>query len=138
MKFNVTKCSILYSYLNTTTKVYFHILCMVGELLSTVDQNPYLGIQLDHHLSWRPQVNYVCSIATRYYVVTSEIALKIKLQAICLASTRIHLNNLGPVAIYHQNDISKIEMIQHRAARFVLSHPWRRNNVSDSISSMLH
>ena len=38
---------------------------------------------------------------------------------------------------YHQNDISKIEMIQHRAARFVLSRPWRRNP-SNSINSLLH
>ena len=39
--------------------------------------------------------------------------------------------------LYHQNDISKIEMIQHRAAPFVLSRPWRRN-ASDSVSSLLH
>ena len=38
---------------------------MVGERLSTVDQHPYLGVQLDHHLSWRSQINYVCSKATR-------------------------------------------------------------------------
>ena len=39
---------------------------MAGERLSTVDQHPYLGVQLDHHLSWRPQINYVCSLkATR-------------------------------------------------------------------------
>ena len=38
---------------------------MVSEHLSTVDQHPYLGVQLDHYLSWRPQINYVCSKATR-------------------------------------------------------------------------
>ena len=38
---------------------------MAGEVLNTVDQHPGLGIQLDHYLSWRPQVNYVCSKATR-------------------------------------------------------------------------
>ena len=26
---------------------------MAGECLSTVDQHPYLGAQLDHYLSWR-------------------------------------------------------------------------------------
>ena len=35
---------------------------------------------------------------------------------------------------YHQNDMSKIEMIQHRTARFVLSHPWRKN-ASDIVSA---
>ena len=37
---------------------------------------------------------------------------------------------------YHQNQINKLEMIQNRAARFVLNQPWRRN-VRDSISSLL-
>ena len=37
---------------------------------------------------------------------------------------------------YHQNQINKFEMIQHRAVRYVLNHPWRRN-VRDSISSLL-
>ena len=40
-------------------------------------------------------------------------------------------------AIWRFGLISKIEMIQHRVARFVLSHPWRRNP-SDSVSSLLH
>ena len=62
MKFNMN--AVFCSYLNTSTKVYFHIL-LAGERLSTVDQHPYLGVQLDHHLSWRPQINYVCSKATR-------------------------------------------------------------------------
>ena len=37
---------------------------------------------------------------------------------------------------HHQNAIHQLEMIQHRAARFVLNRPWRRNN-QDSISQML-
>ena len=37
---------------------------------------------------------------------------------------------------YHQNQINKLEMIQHRAARYVLNQPWRRND-RDSINSLL-
>ena len=34
--------------------------------------------------------------------------------------------------------ISKLEMIQHRAARFVLNKPWHRSNQNhDSITDML-
>ena len=29
---------------------------------------------------------------------------------------------------HHQNAINKIEMIQHRAARFVLNRPWQRHH----------
>ena len=35
---------------------------MGGKLLN---QHTYLGIQIDHHLSWNPQVDYVCAKATR-------------------------------------------------------------------------
>ena len=37
---------------------------------------------------------------------------------------------------YHQNVIDKLEMIQHRAARFVLNRPWNRHQ-RDSITDML-
>ena len=30
---------------------------------------------------------------------------------------------------YHQNDIYKLEMIQHRAAHFVLNKPWIRHHL---------
>ena len=38
---------------------------MGGKLLKTVEQYAYLGIQIDHHLSWSPQVDYVYGKATR-------------------------------------------------------------------------
>jgi len=34
-------------------------------------------------------------------------------------------------------DINEIEMIQHRAAHFVLGRPWRRNMQDNNISLML-
>jgi len=37
---------------------------------------------------------------------------------------------------YHLTDFNKIEMIQHRAPRYVLNRPWRRN-MQDSITEML-
>ena len=37
---------------------------------------------------------------------------------------------------YHQNQIDKLEMIQHRAACYVLNQPWR-SNVRDSINPLL-
>ena len=37
---------------------------------------------------------------------------------------------------HHFNAIHQLEMIQHRAARFVLKKPWRRND-RDSVSQML-
>ena len=38
---------------------------------------------------------------------------------------------------YYQNAIHKVEMIQHRAARFILDKPWRRNERDQMISAKL-
>ena len=114
---------------------------MAGELLNTVDKHPFLGIQLDHHLSWRPQVNYVCSKATKTVNFLRCNLRNCPKNLKELSYKQFVLPVLEYAATiwdpYHQNDINKIEMIQHRAANFVLSRPWRRN-ASDSISSLLH
>ena len=39
---------------------------------------------------------------------------------------------------YHQTTVSKLEMIQHRAARFVLNKPWHRSSQQRSIRDMLN
>ena len=39
---------------------------------------------------------------------------------------------------YHQTTVSKLEMIQHRAARFVLNKPWHRSSQQHSITDMLN
>ena len=36
---------------------------------------------------------------------------------------------------HHQSDIQKLEMVQHRAARFVTNKPWTHNN-NDSVTKM--
>ena len=104
----------------------------------TVDLHPYLGVQLDHHLSWRPQINYVCSKATR---TLNFLRRNLRNCPRNLKELQFVLPVLEYAATiwdpYHQNDISKIVMIQHRAARFVLSRLWRRNP-SDSVNSLLH
>ena len=139
MKFNVNKCSIL--QLSKHHHISTFPYSMAGECLSTVDQHPYRGVQLDHHLSWRPQINYVCSKATRTLNFLHRNLRNCPKNLKELRYKQFVLPVLEYAATiwdpYHQNDISKIEMIQHRAACFVLSHPWRRNP-SDSVNSLLH
>ena len=114
---------------------------MAGKLLSIVYQHPYLGIQQDHHLSWRPQVNYVCSKVTRILNFLCRNLQNCPKNLKELSYKQFVLPVLEYAATiwdpYHHNDISKIEMIQHRAARFVLVRPWKRN-ARDSESSLLH
>ena len=38
---------------------------------------------------------------------------------------------------YHQTDIKKIEMVQHRAVHFVLNKSWHKSHNHDSVTEML-
>ena len=59
MKFNVDKCCILQlsKHHHKATFLYH----MSNKPLKVVEQHSYLGIIIDHHLSWGPQVNHVCN-----------------------------------------------------------------------------
>jgi len=93
----------------------------------------YLGDKLDHCLSWCPRIDYVCSKANKllgFLKRNLQSCPRVKIQTIYYTSVRILCTNMGP--IYHQSDISKIEMIQHmyRAARFVLKKPCMEEKLS--------
>ena len=85
-------------------------------------------------------VNYVCGKATRLLgflkrnLRNCPRALKeLSYKHFILPTLDYAVSIWDP---YHCNNINKIEMIQHRAARFVLNCPWRRD-IRDGISSML-
>jgi len=101
---------------------------ILGHTLTLVEQHMYLGVKLDHRLSWHP---HVCSKANKLLGF-----LKRNLQS-CpkyfreLSYKQFIIPVLEYCALiwdpYHQSDINKIEMIQQRAGCFVLKKPWRRN-----------
>ena len=107
---------------NTTIKQHFFIACQTNpsKLLN-------IGIIIDHHLSWGPQVNHVCNKATR---LIGFLQRNLRNCSRALSYKQFILPVLEYAAAiwdpYHLKDINKIEMIQHRAARFVLNRPWRR------------
>ena len=113
---------------------------MNGIPLQIVEQHLYLGVYLHHRMSWQPQVDYVCNKANRILgflwrnLRGSSRTLR---EASYLHFVLPILDYCCPIwDPYHQTSIHKLEMIQHRAARFVLNKPWRRTN-HDSISDIL-
>ena len=113
---------------------------MSGKLLKNVEQYSYLGIQIDHHLSWNSQVDNGCSKAARLLGFLQHNLHNCHRTLKELSYKQLVLPVLDYAASiwdphYHKN-INKIEMIQHRVARFVLGCPWRRDS-RDSINSML-
>ena len=103
-------------------------------LLEIVDHHLYLGIYLHYKLSWQPQVAYICGKANKMVlgflwktckappVVCERSASRI---LCCLSSITVVLCVIWDP--YHQKDIHKLEMVQHRAARFILNRPWHKN-----------
>ena len=95
-----------------------------GKLLKTVKQHSYLGILIDHHLSWNSQVHYVCSKAMRLTGFLQHNLRNCSKELKELSYKQFVLLILEYAATvrdpYHLCNVNKIEMIQHRAARFVL------------------
>ena len=59
MRFNAKKCHIMTLGRGRSTLMHFCSLC--GEILSSVDEAKYLGINISHDLSWSPHVQSLCS-----------------------------------------------------------------------------
>ena len=140
MEFNISKCKILQitTHHNKSTFTYK----MSDIPLATALEHNYLGIHLHHKLSWDPHINYICNKANRLlgflkrnlHNAPSEIKEHVYKQ-LFLPSLEYCSTIWDP---YHHTGISKLEMIQHHAARFVLNKPWHRSNQNhDSITDML-
>ena len=139
MDFNVSKCNILQVTTHHTTKTFTYQ--MNGVPLKSVEKIKYLGVYLNNKLSWHDHIDYICNKANRLlgflkrnlhscHKHFKEYAYK----QFLLPSIEYCCAIWDP---HHQNDISKLEMIQHRAARFVLNKPWNRHH-RDSITDMLN
>jgi len=113
---------------------------ILGHTLTLVEQHMYLSVKLDYRLSWRPHIGYVCNKANkllRFLKRNLQSCPKYFWELSCKQFIIPVLEYCAPIwDPYHLSDINKIEMIQHRAARFVLKKPWRRS-YRDSVSSML-
>ena len=107
--------------------------------LESVDEHNYLGVHLHHKLSWQSHINHICHKANQLlgflYRNLKNCPKHFKEYAynqIILPSIQYCSAIWDP---FHQSEIHKLEMLQHRAARFILNRPWRRN-IRDSISQM--
>jgi len=125
MNFNADKCCILQlSKHHYKTTFPYH---MTSKLLKVVEQDFYLGIIIDHHLFWKPRINHVCNKATRLIGFLQRNLRKCSRVLKELSYKQFILSVMEYTAAiwdpYHLTDINKIEMNQHRAARFVLNRP---------------
>ena len=113
---------------------------MSGQVLRIVEQHSYSGVIIDHQLSWKSHVEYVCGKAMKLigFLNCNLHTCSKELKEICYKQFVLPVLDYASSIWdpYHQHQINKLEMIQHRAACHVLNQLWRRI-VRDSINSLL-
>jgi hypothetical protein len=135
MSLNAKKCNVMsVCRLHVLTEFAYTV---ESAVLERVQSYKYLGIYLSSDLSWNNHVDYACSRANRALGFVrrqlGKCSTMVKLKAYTTL-VRPHLEYAS--AAWDPNTdthIAQIEMVQHRAARFILS----RFAQLDSVTGML-
>ena len=138
MDFNISKCSILQVTTHHSTKTFLYQ--MNGIPLRSVEKVKYLGVYLNNKLTWHDHIDYICNKANRLLGFLKRNLYSCHKHFKEYAYKQFLLPSLEYCCAvwdpYYQTDISKLEMVQHKAARFVLNKPWNRHH-HDSITEIL-
>ena len=121
MEFNIPKCNILQYTTHHSKSTFTYKMSNIP--LNIVSEHTYLGIRLHHTLSWEPHINYISGKANCLFgflkrnLYNAPIQIKEHLyKQLLLPSIEYYSAIWDP---YRQTTVNKLEMIQHRAARFV-------------------
>ena len=136
MRFNPSKCHILRMYRGK--KIITHDYTMLGHKLTSVENHPYLGVELDQSLSWKPHIDKITSKAHntlnflrrnmyRSPQKTKEAAYKTLVRPL----VEYCGSAWDPGAV---GQIKQVEAVQRKAARFVTGN-WSWHT---SVTSLLH
>ena len=110
---------------------------MQGFPLSVVEHHTYLGVVLDHKLSWHAHQNYVSNKANHLLAFLNR--------NLPLCNQRLHEYSYRQLVLpvldycatvwdpHYQNAVNQLEMIQHQAAHFVVNCPWTKYHHHDSV-----
>lgn len=135
------KCKVL--SISPRPVVTQHIYTLTGSALEPVASAKYLGATISNNLSWSKHIDQVCCSASRSLGLlrrhlhgcpstTKELAYKALVQPILEYASAVW----DPA---QTTQIHRLEMLQRRAARFILDLPWDRGvtSVSTAIASSL-
>ena len=137
LSFNITKCHRKRIKIFRNTVLFCHDYLMNGQAISKVTSTKYLGITLNQKLNWNQQhCDLICSKAngTLGFLrrVLGDCTTDVKCKAyIYITLFRPQLENASS-----KRNINKIEMVQHRATRFVLHDYSRLSQVIAMINQL--
>ena len=138
MKFNATKCYVMSIHRSKKPLTKFYQLN--GHILQKVSENPYLGLIIRDDLQWSSHIAKTCSKANstlgfiRRNLRNVNSSFK---QTAYISLVRSVLEYSCSVWDPHlEKDISRIEGIQRKAARFVKSDYSSYNSVTDMMTDL--
>ena len=98
---------------------------MEGQVLESVNNNPYLGVELSSTLLWDTHIGNILTKANTSGIYTAKYR---QMSQAYLSLVRPHLEYTSSVWDLHlQKHIYQIEMVQRRAARFI-KHEYSRDS----------
>lgn len=136
MKLNKEK-TVALRVTNKTKHVHNFTYTLNSGVISTVNAVKYLGVTINNDLSWASHITNICSAAERkLWFLRRKLRLaptSVKLSAF-LTIVRPTLEYASVIwDPHHKGLIEKLEKVQRKAARFILS----RYSRTDSVSNML-
>ena len=131
MEFNIKKCNIL-SITCQTKKKKLYTYKMKGEKVEGIRDSLYLGVTFNSKLKWNTHIAKISSAANRMLGMLwrnlKYCPKKIK-ETAYKAYVRPKVEYSSSIWDPHKKkDIKKIEMVQHRGARFVTNTPHHRHS----------
>ena len=140
MEFNVKKCNIITITLKTKNKLRFTYK-MEGQVVAGIRNTKYLGVTFTDKLTWDTHIANISGAANRMLGFVAQNlkhcprALKEKAYKSYVRPKLEYCSSIWDP--HQQKDISRLEMTQRRAARFVTNTPYRRTEQQVSISATI-
>ena len=138
MSFNPSKTE----YLRITNKINYvqSSYYLSNTLIPSVSHTKYLGVIIDKNLKWTQHANMITAKASSVRSLLQRNLAK------CPATVKCYCYNtfVRPIleyastvwSPYHEHNIYKLEMVQRRAARFVMNNYNRTASVTEMLNSL--
>jgi len=138
MSFNAAKCSTI--AITRKRKRLTFPYSLHGQVLDRVDSATYLGVELSADLTWAKHINKTTMKANRQLgflkrniPINNQKLKEVAYKGIVRPITEYCAPIWDP---HHKKYISQLEMIQRRAARFVLGQYERKSSVTDMLNHL--
>ena len=136
MRFNVAKCYAM--HITHKTKPILSTYTMNGKPLQTVNSHTYLGVEINHKLSWADHINTTTVKANKVLGLLRRnlysCSAKVK-ETAYKTLVRPKLEYCASIwDPYHQAHDDRLEAVQRRAARFVCKDYRRKSSVAKAAS----